>query len=289
MIREMNGRTGRHIKILLAAVAMAIAVFGGSALLSQPVTADTEDSFAITVNEGSALDKFEGQDNFWESELQYNGEGDKSGEILLYTLEDPENVPVGMEINVKFTANEGYSEDLLQVQGEKSGDLIDLNLEETDEGWTGTFLMPEEDVDITAYTQEEDSGEEDAVKTESAGPTPEEEGIDTDEEEDADESDDPDDPIVKHGFIVNGDAFIDKNEDGVWYYTFDQGKLYLDDSKSLKQVKTELKDKDYSMSVKIRNHETDELITSCRGDDSVKFKMPDADVDIQVIFEKTED
>lgn len=279
MVRDMTMNIGKHLLILVAVAALAALIYGGSALFSQPVMADPEEGYAITVNDGVALEKFEGQDNYWQAELKYNEDGDESGDILIYTLEDPKKVPVGMEINIQFTAKDGYSEDLLQIEGKVSGETIDLNLEESATGWTGTFLMPKEDIDITAHI-EENSGELDAEKTESAGPSPE------DEMEDPDESDDPDKPIVNHGFIVNGDTFIDKDKDGVWYYEFDHGKVYLDDSKSLKKVRAELTDKDYTMDVKIRNHETAELYKSCEADSSVTFEMPDADLDIEVTFEK---
>ena len=50
----------KYIAILLAAVAVAVVLFGGTALISQPAAAD-EEGYAITVNEGVSLDKFEGQ------------------------------------------------------------------------------------------------------------------------------------------------------------------------------------------------------------------------------------
>lgn len=262
MTNETKMSKSKYIAILLAAVAVAVVLFGGTALISQPAAAD-EEGYAITVNEGVSLDKFEGQDNYWEAELKYNDDGDKSGDILIYTLENPEKVPVGMEINIQFTANEGYSADLLQVKGEKSGDLIDLNLEETAKGWNGTFLMPEEDVDITAHIQE-------AVS-----------------EEGEDDSDDPN--VETYGFTVNGDEFVEKNEDGVWYYEFDHGKVYLDDRDPYKVIETELTDTDYSMKVKVIDTKTDEVYDSCGGDDSMEFLMPGANLDIKVTFDEVVD
>ncbi len=258
MSRNKRNKRSRSIAILAAAAAFALALAGGS-LLSQPAMAD-EEGYAITVNEGVSLDKFKGQDNYWQASLTYNEDGERSGDILIYTLENPENVPVGMEINIQFTANKGYSEDLLQVRGEKSGELIDLNLEETDKGWTGTFLMPEEDVDISAHTQADTAKDAEA------------------------EADDPN--VATHGFTVNGDQFIEKDEDGIWYYEFDHGKIYLDDRDPFKVIETEVTDSDYSMEVKVRNTETDEVYDSCEGGDSLEFLMPDADLDIEVTFEE---
>ena len=259
MTNGFRTRRGRNIAVFLVVAAFAAAVFAGSALTSQPAMADQE-GYAITVNDGVALDKFEGQDNYWQANLKYNADGDRSGDVLIYTLEDPKNVPVGMEINIQFTAKEGYSEDLLQVQGTESGDLIDLNLEESPKGWTGTFLMPAEDVDITAYTQEAAS-----------------EG----------EADDPN--VQDYRFTVNGDSFAEKNEDGIWYYDFDHGRIYLDDRDPFKVIETEVTDTDYSMEVKVRNLATDELYATCGGDESIEFLMPGADLDIEVTFDTVVD
>ncbi|MBQ9016234.1 MAG: hypothetical protein IJ109_09000 [Firmicutes bacterium] len=270
----MNGlrRISKYLGALLTVVALAAAVFGGGAMLSQPAAA-AEGEHGITVNEGVPLEKFEGQDNYWMADLKYNEDGDKSGDVLIYTLEDPANVPVGMEINIKFTANKNYSVDLLQVQGRESGKLIDLNLEETDEGWNGTFLMPEEDVDITAYTQENRTESADGLPRDSWG-----EIVDA-----------PQTETSAEGFTVNGRQFVEQEEGGIWYYEFDEGTIYLDDTDTFTVVRTELKDKDSVMNVVIRNHETGELYTSCGSDESVEFLKPDADMDIEVSFDSLTD
>ena len=75
MVRDMTMNIGKHLLILVEVAALPALIYGGSALFSQPVMADPEEGYAITVNDGVALEKFEGQDNYWQAELKYNEDG----------------------------------------------------------------------------------------------------------------------------------------------------------------------------------------------------------------------